>query len=77
MVEIKGSDLRADLRALRFGDAARQWLDASVSTLHQMFTPGVALAAADGGRAVDAVSDQLDDEGWRRAHEKFLMCDAL
>lgn len=74
LVEMKANDVRRDLRSLSWGDAARRLLDDSATALHQMFAPGAALpAAADGGRALPAIADQMDDETWNRARERFLL----
>lgn len=74
LAEIKTNDLRRDLRGLAFGDTARRLLDESVSALHRMFAPSEALpAAADGGRALEALSDQFDDATWRAAKAQFLL----
>jgi glycine cleavage system H lipoate-binding protein len=72
LVDIKSDDARVDLKSLRFGDAAHRWLDESATALHRMFSPGLA-AAADGGRPVDAISDQLDEAAWRKAAGEFLL----
>ncbi len=73
LCEIKAQELRRDLRQLSFGDAARRFLDESATALHAMFAPGAAVpAAADGGRAVEAIADQMDDETWNRARAQFL-----
>jgi glycine cleavage system H protein len=73
LCEIKARELRRDLRSLSFGDGARRFLDESASALHAMFAPGAAVpAAADGGRAVEAIADQMDDETWNRARAQFL-----
>ena len=73
LVEIKGDDVRSDLRMLEFGETARQWMDQTVGALHQMVTPGMAMAAADGGRPVDAIGDQLDEATWNQARQRFLL----
>lgn len=73
LVEIKARDLRTDLRSLVSGETARRFLDESATALHAMFAPGAAMpAAADGGRAVEAIADQMDDETWNRARAQFL-----
>lgn len=73
LCEIKTRELRRDLRTLRFGDSARRFLDESATALHAMFAPGAAVpAAADGGRAVEAIADQMDDDTWNRARAQFL-----
>ncbi|MBP7148323.1 MAG: glycine cleavage system protein H [Acidobacteria bacterium] len=76
MVEVKGDSLRLDLRALLSGELARRWMDESVAVMHRLFSPPEALpAAADGGRAVDGISDQMDDPTWERARSRFLLTD--
>jgi glycine cleavage system H lipoate-binding protein len=76
LLEVRGEQLRLDLRALLSGDLARRWMDESVSVLHRMFSPGEAVpAVADGGEPVDGISDLLDDAEWDRARARFLLSD--
>jgi glycine cleavage system H lipoate-binding protein len=76
LLEVRGEQLRLDLRALLSGDLARRWMDESVSVLHRMFSPGEAVpAVADGGEPVDGISDLLDEPEWDRARARFLLSD--
>jgi glycine cleavage system H lipoate-binding protein len=76
LLEVRGEQLRLDLRALLSGDLARRWMDESVSVLHRMFSPGQAVpAVADGGEPVDGISDLLDEPEWDRARARFLLSD--
>lgn len=76
LVEVKAKEFRTDARRLASGDAARQWLDQAVTDLHGVFAPaGSMAAAADGGRPVDALADQLDDATFRQVRTRFLLAD--
>lgn len=76
LVEIQGDGLRFEWRSLLSGELARRWMDDSAAVLHRFFTPGQALpAAADGGLAVDGISDQFDDETWNRVRSRLLLTD--
>ncbi len=76
LVEVKSTELSYDFRTLMTGEMARRFVDEAAAALHAYFAPPeVALAAADGGEAVEAIADQFDEATWDRVRSRFLLTD--
>mgnify|MGYP006267050667 CR=1 FL=1 len=76
LVEVKSAELSYDFRALMSGEMARRFFDEAAAALHAYFAPpNMALAAADGGVALDGIGDQLDEATWDRVRSRFLLTD--
>ncbi len=77
ILEVKPENLDEKVESMLHGEKAITWLSDELDRLHTHVEEGIGVTIADGGELIDAISERIKQDEWKKLISQFLMTEAL